>query len=232
MIKQYPLPLPPRSMMGFDDFLPATCNQEALRWIEAWPRWNEPYLLIQGPHGSGKTHLANLFQSRSQAHILEASDIESGDLRKIVSEQKALILDDAKDIVTSHQEVVFHLMNMVREKNIFLLMTSYEPPASWPLKLQDLRSRLLAIPHATIAAPDETLLSALLVKHFYDHQMTVSGDVIEYILARTERSFSAMRALVSILDRTSLSERRAITVAFVKHVLEEEHFLFTDPAIE
>jgi len=89
----------------------------------------------------------------------------------------------------------------------------------WRPALADLRSRLLAAPTVAIAAPDDDLLSAVLVKQFADRQLRVPPAVVHYLTARMERSFAACRRVVDLLDHHALASGRAITTALAREVL-------------
>ena len=69
-------------------------------------------------------------------------------------------------------------------------------------------------------APDDTLITAVLVKQFTDRQLKVDVEVISYMLTRMERSFDAARRVVGAIDDLALEERRNITVPLVRRVLE------------
>ena len=93
--------------------------------------------------------------------------------------------------------------------------------------MPDLRSRLLSVPSVAIKAPDDALLSALLIKQFRDRQIDVSSDVVDYLLPRITRTPASIRALVQALDRASLAEGRGITVALARKLIEDQGFLIS-----
>ncbi|MED5423417.1 MAG: DNA replication protein, partial [Pseudomonadota bacterium] len=53
---QIPLDLKHRTAYGREDFLISPCNQDAAAWIDKWPDWPAPALMLYGPAASGKTH--------------------------------------------------------------------------------------------------------------------------------------------------------------------------------
>ncbi|HKO09467.1 MAG TPA: DNA replication protein, partial [Alphaproteobacteria bacterium] len=85
--------------------------------------------------------------------------------------------------------------------------------------LADLRSRLLAAPAVAVAAPDETLLAALLVKLFADRQLRVGAELIAFLLPRMERSFEGAVRLVAALDAAALAAKRPLTMPLARSVL-------------
>jgi chromosomal replication initiation ATPase DnaA len=101
-----------------------------------------------------------------------------------------------------------------------VLLLARDPPARWPLALPDLRSRLLALPTVAVGAPDDALLAAVLLKLLADRQAVVGGDVLSYLTARMERSFAAAGRLAEALDQAALAEKRPITPALARQVLE------------
>ena len=102
-----------------------------------------------------------------------------------------------------------------------LLVTGVEPPSRWPIALPDLASRLNAAEVAVLDAPDDTLLSVVLVKLFADRQIEVAPDLIQYLLPRIDRSFEAARNIVETLDHAGLSKKRAITPRLAGEVLKD-----------
>jgi chromosomal replication initiation ATPase DnaA len=92
-------------------------------------------------------------------------------------------------------------------------------PARWTISLADLRSRLVASPSVAVAAPDEALIGALLVKLFADRQLAVGEEVLAYLALHLERSFAAVQRAVAALDAAALAEHRRITVPLARRVL-------------
>ncbi len=138
------------------------------------------------------------------------------------------MIDDADAVVD--EAALFHLLNVAVELGDCLLLTGRKPPNRWALTLPDLASRLNALPAVSLGSPDDGLLAALLVKQLADRQLVIGDQVAGYLLGRMERSFGGVRRLVEALDRSSLSERRRITVPFARGVLERlEQSGETDP---
>ena len=77
-----------------------------------------------------------------------------------------------------------------------------------------------------IREPDDELLQALIVKLFNDRQIIISQEVLNYILANTQRSYAFVRRLVAETDNISLALKRAVTIPIVKEalaVLNDDH---------
>jgi chromosomal replication initiation ATPase DnaA len=188
-----------RPALTGDDFLVAPSNAAAVAWLDAWPDWPAPLLVIHGPAGSGKSHLGQVFRAR-------AGDGE-----------RARLIDNALPI--ADEEALLHLYNTLAAERGHILMLARTPPIQWDVGLADLRSRLLAAPSVTIGAPDDELIRAVLGKLFSDRQLRVEADVIEYLARRMERSLGEAQRLVAELDRAALAESRAITLPLARAVL-------------
>lgn len=215
---QLPLEFDHRPALSGEDFLVAECNEEAVAWIDRWPDWPSPALVIHGPAGCGKSHLAAVFGAASGAHTIGVDDLHADSLDASAG---AVIIEDADSILNSEVETpLFHLYNRLSETGQRLLLTGLQPPGRWTIGLADLRSRLNAATAVGIGAPDDALIQAVLVKMFADRQLEIDTDVIAFVLPRMERSFAAARELVATADRLALAERRRITVPLMKRVLE------------
>lgn len=216
--QQLALELPYATGWGLADFLRAPCNAAALDAVLRWPRWPTPVLVLCGPKACGKSHLARIWADRAGAVTLAGPELgdPAATLRRL-ADAAACLVDDADR--APDETVLLHVHNAVVGRRGSLLLTGAEPPAVWPLRLADLRSRLLAASLVRIEPPDDALLRALLVKQFADRQLRVEPTVIEYLVPRLERSFLGMRAAVDQLDRAALQTRRPITLPLAREVL-------------
>jgi chromosomal replication initiation ATPase DnaA len=221
--RQLSFRFPHRPSLAGEDFLVAGPNRDAVAWLDRWPDWPAPALVIYGPPGCGKTHLARVFAHHSGAPTLTADDLGRLPPHELLARAPALILDNAEAAIAAVGErPLRHLFNTVREAGRRLLLTAAEPPARWQLQLADARSRLNSCPAVAIAPPDDVLLAAVLVKLFADRQLRVDDAVVAHLATRIERSFDVARRIVARLDEAALSRRRAPTLALVRALLAEE----------
>ena len=210
--------LPHRPAMGREDFLVSDSNAAAVALIDRWPDWSVGAAVIAGSKGSGKTHLANVWLLRSGGRIFEASQISREGVPAIAATGSAAI-ENIQDV--ADEAALFHLLNLVREQRLQLLLTTDSAPGDLSVRLPDLRSRLKALPLASIAAPDDPLLRAVLVKLFADRQLSVEPHVIDYVLVRMERSMLGAERLVAEADRQALRLQRRVTRAVAAAALDE-----------
>ncbi len=219
--RQLPLPLPPPVSLAGEDFLVAEPNRLAVQRLEAWPVWRTPVLILSGPTGCGKTHLAHVFLNRSRGVLIDHCALRLDQTVDIAARAGICIIDDAdRAVAAGIERPLLHLHNVIAERRGHLLLTGEGPPARWPFTLPDLRSRLLAADTVDISSPDDGLIAAVLVKLFADRLLKVDAEVIGYALPRIVRSFAAARRLVADLQAAAArSRRRRITVPLVREVL-------------
>ncbi len=215
-----------RPALGGEDFLVAPCNQDAVAWIDCWPDWPSTAVVIHGPTGCGKSHLAQVFLAKAKAVRISAVELMEQEPPSLLGGAKACLLDDMDEVFVGKnkaefEEALLHLYNTAREHNVMMMMTAKLPPSRWPLALADLSSRLKTATVAQIGPPDDALLAAVLVKQFADRQLRIDGDVIAFVQARIERSFDAIGQLVGAADKLAMAEKRRITVPLVRRVLQD-----------
>ncbi|ACA19486.1 Chromosomal replication initiator DnaA [Methylobacterium sp. 4-46] len=202
------LPLDPR--FGPEDFLVGPSNEDAYARIEAWPDWPDPVLVLTGPPGSGKSHLAAIWAERAGARIVAAGAVTRAALPDLAGEP-ALVVEDADRPSGRDEPALFHLLNLARERGRGLVVTGSGPVEGWGFATPDLRSRLRLAPTLGLAPPDEALLRAVLVKLFVDRQLVVDTSVVDALALRIDRSLGRARDVVAALDHEGLSRGRRIT---------------------
>jgi chromosomal replication initiation ATPase DnaA len=218
---QLPLPLSYRPALDRENFIVAPGNAEALDTIEAWPRWPGRALVLSGPAGSGKTHLAAVFALRSAAARLAACEVSATKLRELIR-RPALILEDV-DSGSLDEHALFHLFNLIIENERFLLLTGRSAPAHWPIKLADLKSRLMGALHLRLGEPDDILLEALIRKHLADRQIVPHDNaLVPYLLNHIERSAEGARRIVDKLDKAALGSGRRVGLKLAVDILAAE----------
>jgi chromosomal replication initiation ATPase DnaA len=191
-----------------EDFLSGPCNEQSLAMIECWPDWPANAVALIGPEGSGKTHLATIWAASAGARVVSAHALNETMLRPALA-TGALVIENAAE--TADERALFHLINLAREDNAYLLFTARAAPAAWPIAIPDVASRLRAMPALTLAAPDDAMLRALIVKLAADRQLTLDEGVVLYLSTHIERSFAAARAAVIALDNEALRQGRPPT---------------------
>ena len=222
---QLPFAFGHRPALSDEDFLVAPCNRDAVAWIDLWPRWPTPALILHGPPGCGKTHLAGVFMARSGARALTLESLLASEPSSLLADVPAAVIEDTEAMLGGDaEEALLHLHNTAGETGRQLMLTARHPPGRWQTVLPDLGSRLNAATAVGIGPPDDALIAAVLVKLFADRQLGVDDALIGYMVRRMERSFATARRLVAALDTAALAERRKITVPLVRDVLGRMDF--------
>lgn len=175
-----------------EDFMVTNANVEAYRAIQNPKLWPDKRLLIIGEEGSGKTHLTKIFKDSLPDSWL-AENIENCD-----------------------EEELFHLINKAKNEDKYLLLTATNFTT---FQLKDLQSRINSTHKVLIKPADEQLLKIILNKHFFDKQIKVKDEVLDYILTHYERNYKAIKTLVNDLDKLALTAKRHITIPLVKSYL-------------
>ena len=223
MSRQLAFDLPARDGMTRAEFFVSPANALALAALDGWQGWPGGKMLLLGPPGAGKTHLAQIWVAETGAALVPAADLAGADIPGLAAAGRVAV-EDAAAIAGNPQAeaALFHLHNLLAQTGGALLLTAETPPRDWGLRLPDLLSRVQAAPVTRIEAPDDALLSAVLVKLFADRQLAVAPNLIPYLVARMPRSVGAARALVAALDAAALAEGRPVTRSLAAGLLPPE----------
>lgn len=221
MPEQLILKFPIRTAFGRDDFFVTAANAEAADAMEGWRAWAGGKLALSGPEGAGKTHLAKIWADLVGGTVVCARDLPHTDLPALT--RQPIAVEDVPGIAGDRpaEEALFHLHNLAAENRKPLLLTGRDAPVRWGIGLPDLASRIAAARAVTLGAPDDGLLSAILVKSFEDRQLRVDPNLLSYILPRMERSFVGAQRLVAALDARALQAKQPLTRALARRVIEE-----------
>ena len=220
MPEQLAFPLPRLEARGREAFFVSPANALAVRQIEAWRAWPQGKLVLTGPEGSGKTHLAHVWAALAGARIVDALALAPAEIPDLA--EGPVAVEDA-DRTAGHaraETALLHLHNLALANGQPILFTGRKPPAQWNLALPDLQSRMAATATAALEPPDDALLSAVLVKLFADRQIVPPPRLVDYCLKRMDRSFAAAQRLVAALDARALATGRPIGTTLAAEVLE------------
>lgn len=201
-----------------DDLVVSAANEAAVSLLDAWPDWPAPVVVLAGPTGSGKSHLASVWQEMSGARSVDAANVDAEDVAAAAT--APVVVDDA-DRQAIEEQGLFHLINAARQGGTHVLLVARRFPAAWGVALPDLVSRLKAAATVEIAEPDDALLAGVITKLFADRQIEVEPHVVHYVARRMERSLATAIRLVDELDRAALEAKSRITRPLAARVLGE-----------
>lgn len=211
-LAQLPLPFIPVRRIFAAPVIAAASNDAARVWLACTPDWPQRRLAIWGPAASGK--------SRLLAHWARGEDalLIPGAALRFTPPSRALAIDDAH---LAPPLALLHMLNAAQEAGHPVLLAAPMSPARWPVELPDLASRLRAITAVEIAAPEDTLLHALLARLLAERQLRPSEPTLAWLLARLPRTHLAIADAVERLDRAAQALGIAITPALARLVLPD-----------
>jgi ATPase involved in DNA replication initiation len=217
--RQLAFALPHAESLTRDNFLEGPANAAGLALVDSWPEWPNRIMLLVGPEGSGKSHLAAIWAEEAGARSTTAHALTAAAVPGALA-TGALVVEDLKS-GDFDERALFHLMNLAREDEASVLITARVPPSAFQFELRDLRSRLRAVPTVSLLPPDDQLFRALIVKFCADRQMAVDEAVVSYLTTRIERSYAAVRQAVELLDTEALRLGRPVTRALAAELLRD-----------
>jgi chromosomal replication initiation ATPase DnaA len=193
-------------------FIQGPSNAEALAALDSWPRWPGGCLVLVGPEGVGKTHLARAWAEQAGAAVLtrqapEMAAVEAG----------PALLEDVDQ--GAPEEALFHLINLAQRTGAGLLMTARARPGAWPTALPDLRSRVNALFVAEIEPPDDAVLEGVLRRLFRSRNIRPPQEVYPYLLRRIPRSIPEAQEVVRRMDEAA---EGPISRLLARSILEDE----------
>jgi chromosomal replication initiation ATPase DnaA len=211
MVSQLILPIEPASRMTREDFIVASGNRNALAFLDAWPDWPAPAVVLYGPSASGKTHLAHIWAAQADARLVDARELD-------VPVAGAVVVENCDSAAGhAHEPALFAML----ERGAPLLLTGRGAPSSWPAELPDLASRFRALVAFELGGADDALLMALAVKLFADRQIQVPEAVVTELVQQLERSPAALRDFIARADREALSRQKPINLQLIRALMAD-----------
>lgn len=216
-MKQRAFSFPNTTLHTRESYVVSTCNTDAYKWLDAWPKWSDTIgTLILGEAHSGKTHLCQTFiEKNTGARFLNGQVCAAN--HPFEYKESLFVLDDAD---YAPEPWLFHFFNHAKEKGSQFVMTMSRPHQDW-CTLPDLSSRLATLSTFTLNLPDDAMVQALLKKNLIDCGVFVDDHVLTYLGQHIDRSYTAINHWVQLLERLSAEQKRNITIAFVRGILND-----------
>ena len=217
---QIPLSFEITPSKGRDDLIVSQSVQGAITMIDEWPNWPSHLVVLAGPTGSGKSHIAHIWLQKADA--IESSLVDDADDLVETVKTTPILIENVDQLLASSQAdetQLFHLLNAAKEAGSFVLMTARSWPASWKVSLPDLASRIKAATIVEISEPDENLLSQVIFKLFADRQVEIDEKTVNYLVMRMERSLAVASKIVEAMDELALSKKTSVNRTIAAEVL-------------
>lgn len=220
--KQIPLDLNFRPAYRREDLFVGDSNKDAIAMIDAWPEWPAPCLIVYGDEGSGKRHLASVWQQQSEAITLSAHEFSHFDISTLIDQPQNIVIHQLHLLAgdKDQEEKLFHLYNKYfLSKSHSILFTSRVAPRRLSFLTPDLISRLSSCSHVYIDLPSEDLIQSIIGKQLYDHGMVISSDLLSYAGSLIGRSWRLAKIFVKELHEYNLIHKKPITQKLIRDIL-------------
>ncbi len=231
---------------NFENFIEGDCNRPArnagLKIAEKPGMHIFNPLMIFGPIGTGKTHLAHAIGIEIKRKFpdltvlyIPANKFEDQFITAIKNNNKqkfiefyqmidVLILDDVHEFAEKNktQQTFFHIFNSLHQRNKQLILTSDRPPVEMKGIHDRLLSRLKWGLTVELKVPDfETRLKIL--KHkAYQEGIDISDKVLEYIAESVNTNIRELEGVMySIIAYSTLNGTKKITIDLVREVMKQ-----------
>ncbi len=215
-LNQLLLALDHKKSFNEHDYYVSKSNFFAYSIIEKWPKWEKKIFNIYGEKFSGKTHLANIFKSKTKALFIKANEFND-DIFKKAKLFENIIIDNFDE--KYDEKLIYSIFNLIEQDNKYMLINSIIPISEINFKLPDMISRSKNCLSAKIENPDDDLIFAIILKNFSDRQIKVEKRIIEFIINRIDRSYSKIYEFIYKIDELSLKKKKPINFKTIKEIL-------------
>ncbi|MDO5506234.1 MAG: DnaA regulatory inactivator Hda [Pseudoxanthomonas suwonensis] len=231
MVKaQLPLRMPPEPEHRFDTFVDAPAG--LLSWLQALatPTAHDACGYLQGPAGSGKTHLLLATCAHARAAGADVAYLPLARLGtrlpqmlQATAARDLVALDDVDAVAGDGlaEQALFDFHNRSRQQGTRLLYAACQAPAQLPIGLPDLRSRLAQCTRATLVLLDDEGRARLLQQRAARRGLSLDPPATDWLLRRVGRDLASLTALLERMDAASLAAQRRITVPFLRELLKD-----------
>lgn len=224
-IRQYALPLAFRKVSNKNNFILNNSNKFALSLVDEFrdvenfkEKYNFPILIIYGPKGCGKTHLANVYSEITNGEFISKLDNKIINLAKL---GRSFIIDDFDKLSYLDETLFIHFFNEITFNLGSLLIITTQPPSSIKFKLSDLRSRIKSCISAKIDLPNDEVLYSILVKELSDKKLFLDDELCIYVIKRIKRNYNTILKFSDRLDKYSLEKKNKINLRDLKEIIDD-----------
>ena len=122
-----------KSNFNHHDYYVSKSNYYAFNLIDKWPYWEKKIINLCGEKYSGKTHLANIFKSKSKALLIKEKEINE-ELFKKIKLYESVIIDDFSNNI--NENMIYSIFNLIDQDSKYLLINSEIPISEIKFKSQ------------------------------------------------------------------------------------------------
>ncbi len=217
-MRQLALELAPAPLPTLANFI-AGDNAEVVAALRGFGVGGERFIYLWGGAGSGRTHLLRAVLQAARDAGQSAHAIAPGAVPVGIAADALVCVDDVQCFSPPAQIELFNIFNELKDGGGALLVAGDMPPARLPLRA-DLLTRLAAGLVYEVHALSEEARRAAMREYATARGFTLPAEVLDYVLARAPRDLRTLRALIDMLDRRSLEQKRPITVPLARELLQ------------
>jgi len=221
-MNQLGLPISLDSKMLLDNFI---ANSELLNLIhQLFQDKKASEIYVYGLTGQGKTHVLQgvvlkALASDKNAIYIDCIDSFPEHLLDFIDQLSFISLDNIDLISKENQEIFFDLYNRARQAGVVILVSGSSLPADLTV-MKDLKTRLSLAAVYKLEALNDELTMDVLNKQMNDRNLTIDSKIYEYLFKNYSRDLNTLVSVMNQLDKASLQSKKAISIPFVKTVLQ------------
>ena len=203
-------------------------NAEVVLHLQEWLQYAGPEparpavaCFIAGAPGSGKSHLVSalahaLGEKGESVGILRPDSTAAADFNPSWS---AVILEDVHALDAPLQHTAFNWFVNAQTYQRTVFATGNTIPRALVLR-EDLRTRLGGGQIFQLQALSEAQVRTVLQDSARLRGLVLGEEVLDFVLQRFSRDLGSLMPLLTALDHFALQTQRAITIPFIKTMLE------------
>ena len=221
-MNQLGLPILLDSKMLLDNFI---ANSELVNLIhQLFQDKKASEIYVYGLTGQGKTHVLQgvvlkALASDKNAIYIDCIDSFPEHLLDFIDQLSFISLDNVDLICKENQEIFFDLYNRARQAGVVILVSGSSLPADLTV-MKDLKTRLSLAAVYKLEALNDELTIEVLNKQMNDRNLTIDSKIYEYLFKNYSRDLNTLVSAMNQLDKASLQSKKAISIPFVKTVLQ------------
>ena len=221
-MNQLGLPISLDSKMLLDNFI---ANSELLNLIhQLFQDKKASEIYVYGLTGQGKTHVLQgvvlkALASDKNAIYIDCIDSFPEHLLDFIDQLSFISLDNVDLISKENHEIFFDLYNRARQAGVIILVSGSSLPADLTV-MKDLKTRLSLAAVYKLEALNDELTMDVLNKQMNDRNLTIDSKIYEYLFKNYSRDLNTLVSAMNRLDKASLQSKKAISIPFVKTVLQ------------
>ena len=188
-------------------------------------------IYLWGQVATGKSHLLQAVCNLASQTDLKVAYIPLSQYLELSPEMLeglenlSMVCVDDIDCIAGQDEweqSLFYLYNRLREQHKPLIMTGSKGPRDIVFKLEDLKSRIIwDLTYHLQPLSDKDKIN-LLQKRANTRTFEIPEEVATYLVNNVKRDLPSLLELLDKFDQATLTEKRKLTVPFVKILLEEK----------